>query len=152
MLNGFFGVRMGRGGRQGPGSALSIGWLQAYHGVFPGKQGGEGNQLCLQAPGCPYPAGVRIGVTYPRTAPGDRAWALQRRETQSAVLEANTDLVGSSKRPERGVLAPQSDAHSNWCVPQQRGGKRGQPSKQENRLWATKAKKSRRSGRRPRRL
>lgn len=89
------GGRTGEG--EGPDSAISISWFEAI-GVFPGRVGKPA--IFLKALGCPYPARAQDRgfpppcLKYP--------WTLQGTEKQSAVLKANTDLVGSSKRTDGG--------------------------------------------------
>lgn len=103
MLN-FFRGREGEERKARPDSVISIGWLEAYRRSSLEKRVGE-PAVFLQSPGCPIQLEPRIGAACPQTVSDDSPWVLQGREKQSAVLKANTDLVGSSKRT-KGCLRP----------------------------------------------
>lgn len=126
----FSGMWRKNWGGERPDSAISFSWFEA---------------IMVQDRGFP--------PTLPQIAPHGSPWTLQGREKQSAVLKANTDLVGSSNRTDGdggrrgrgegsggGVVSPsRGDAHSNWCFPGQGGGgKRGQTSKREKCLLAAR--------------
>lgn len=134
-----WGARIGEGKGQtllSPFAGLRQSW------GFPWKRG-WGNHLFFYNPRLPlssWSPGQGLPPTLPQMAPPDSPWALRGREKQSAMLKANTDLVGSSKRTDwGGVLPSQGDAHSNWCFPGQ-GEARGQPSKRENCLVAVRGR------------